>query len=385
MSERYRRARTIALFWENGVLAGGNWFSQTYDRVDPREAAILDAIPEWTTPEDLAARDPGKLLEGDVEKARYELERLAGNGLAVRESAAEQDASAARFEEHWRTWGVGTEIFHSTARDAPYTETDDEAKIAYEQMVEQPGPPPPPVKTYPGAPRIALPRDLPSLDASLEAVLASRRTWRAFTGGEISIRRASKLLLSTFGAIAEADAGEYGHLLFKTSPSGGSRHPTECYVAALAVEGIPPGIYHYDPRHHALEQLSLGDHREDVIAWLANQYWFRGSAMVCFLTAIPSRLWYKYKHGRTYRVLLMDQGHLGQTWALTATALNLGPWQTAAFRDTLVEKALGIDGIEEVAMYALGAGITPIPVLYPAKTIEIWDKAPKKLQFPSHV
>lgn len=378
--ERYRRARTIALFWEEGVLAGGNFVTQSFDRLDPREVQVLDAIADWTSAGDLAARD--RTFEGSEERAAYELERLAGNGLAVRESAAAEEARADRFHAHWREWGTATQIYHATSRDAPYTENADEAKFVYLQMVEQRAPPPPALKRYPGAPRIELPRDLPPLDLSLEAVLASRRTWRSFTGGEVSVRRVSKLLLTAFGVVCEADAGAYGHILFKTSPSGGARSAHEAYVVAHAIEGVPPGVYHYDPRGHALEEVRRGDFREESNDWLVNQYWFRGSALVVFLTAIPSRLWFKYKHGRAYRVLLLDEGHLGQTFVLAATALGLGAWQTAAFKDSAVERALGVDGVEEVALYALGAGVAPIPVVYPQKRIELWEGPPKRIEVP---
>jgi hypothetical protein len=36
--------------------------------------------------------------------------------------------------------------------------------------------------------------------------------------------------------------------------------------------------------------------------------------------------------------------------------LGLGPFQTAAFRDSEVERALGIDGVNEGVLYLLGAG-----------------------------
>ncbi|HVY60386.1 MAG TPA: SagB family peptide dehydrogenase [Planctomycetota bacterium] len=375
--ERYRRAATIAFSFEAGVFAGGNFYTGTYEKLDPRHVAVLDALRDWRTAEELADHP---VFAGDAGFASHALESLVKAGLAVRESDPPEQARA--FAEHWREWGLGTQIYHATSRDAPYTETQPQAQQVYKEMVEQPLPPPPALKSYPDAPRIELPRDLPPLDVSLETVLASRRTWRAFTGGEVALRRLSKLLLVSFGATGRAEAGEYGQLLFKTSPSGGARHPTEAYVVALACEGVPAGLYHYDPAGHALEQLGLGDHRGDVIRWLANQYWFQGSAVVIFTTVVVRRLSFKYKHGRAYRVLLMDQGHLGQTFVLAATALGLGAWQTAAFHDTEVEAALGIDGIEETAVYALGAGITPIPTVYPGKTVELWTGPPKRLELP---
>jgi len=378
LTERYRRSPTIAFAFEGATFGGGNYWTGTFSPLDPRDAWVLATIGDWTTAAEAAARHP--IFEDDVPTAARELDRLARVGLLVR--ASEGDHGAERFAAAWSDWGVGTQIFHATARDAPYTETVEDTQAVYRQIAAQPQAAPPALKAYPDAPRIPLPRDVPSLDASLESVLASRRTWRGFTGGEISIRRLSKLLMATFGVMGEADAGLLGHLLFKTSPSGGARHPAEAYVVALTVEGVAPGIYHYDPKGHALEQLSLGDHREDIVRWLSNQPWFGRASFVVFTTAVVKRLSFKYKHGRSYRILLLDQGHLAQTFVLTATALGLGAFQTAAFKDSEVEKAIGVDGIEETALYAMGAGTTPIPTLYPSKTIAIWDRPPKRLEIP---
>ncbi|MGH3522509.1 MAG: nitroreductase family protein [Mycobacterium sp.] len=76
-----------------------------------------------------------------------------------------------------------------------------------------------------------------------------------------------------------------------------------------------------------------------------------------FLTAVIECASVKYRHPRAYRVILMNAGHLGRTFALTATAVGLGPFQTAAFHDSTAEDLLGIDGITEIPIYLLAVGI----------------------------
>jgi hypothetical protein len=57
----------------------------------------------------------------------------------------------------------------------------------------------------------------------------------------------------------------------------------------------------------------------------------------------------------SYRVSLLNAGHLGQTFALTATAL--GPFQTAAFADSAVTpRNFGLDNIRHTPLYILAAG-----------------------------
>ncbi|HWY72768.1 MAG TPA: nitroreductase family protein, partial [Burkholderiaceae bacterium] len=64
---------------------------------------------------------------------------------------------------------------------------------------------------------------------------------------------------------------------------------------------------------------------------------------------------------RAYRVVLLDAGHLCQTFCLTATRIGLAPFSTAALKDTLIEQDLGIDGISESVLYVAGVGL-PAPI-----------------------
>jgi hypothetical protein len=68
---------------------------------------------------------------------------------------------------------------------------------------------------------------------------------------------------------------------------------------------------------------------------------------------------WKYHLARAYRVVLLDAGHLCQTFCLVATWLGLAPFctATAALKDTLIEKDLGIDGIRESVLYVAGVGL----------------------------
>jgi hypothetical protein len=56
-------------------------------------------------------------------------------------------------------------------------------------------------------------------------------------------------------------------------------------------------------------------------------------------------------------VVLLNAGHLCQTFCLVATWLGLAPFCTAALKDTLIEKDLGIDGIRESVLYVTEVGV----------------------------
>ena len=92
---------------------------------------------------------------------------------------------------------------------------------------------------------------------------------------------------------------------------------------------------------------------------LADQQWYGSAAFVVFLTAVFARTQWKYDYARAYRAVLIEAGHLCQSFCLTATSLGLAPFCTMAFADSKIEKALGIDGISESALYVAGAGMRP--------------------------
>jgi len=148
-------------------------------------------------------------------------------------------------------------------------------------------------------------------------------------------------------------------LAIKTSPSGGSRHSIELYVLALAVKSLRRGLYHYAPDTHALDLISHKASRSSIAHYLPAQFWFKGAAAVVFFAAVyPRELW-RYTHPRAYRAVLIEAGHLCQTFCLTATWLNLAPFCTMALADSRIEKDLRLDGISESVLYAAGVGSRP--------------------------
>lgn len=75
------------------------------------------------------------------------------------------------------------------------------------------------------------------------------------------------------------------------------------------------------------------------------------------MTAVVGRSMWKYKQAQAYRVLQLDAGHLGQTFHLVCTALGLAPFTTAATDEPEIERELGIDGVNELAVYAAAFGM----------------------------
>ena len=166
----------------------------------------------------------------------------------------------------------------------------------------------------------------------------------------------SSLLKATFGVQKWGTVKGQGKVALKTSPSAGARHPIEAYLIANNIEGVAAGVYHYDAAAHRLITISKGMSGRRLKRLLANQDYFAGAAAVVVMTAVFARTMWKYPSSRAYRAILIDAGHLGQTFCLVATALGLAPFCTMAFREADVDPLLKLDGVNESAMYVVGVG-----------------------------
>ncbi len=207
-------------------------------------------------------------------------------------------------------------------------------------------------KEYPGAPRVALPPpELAAARATAETI-ASRRSVRSYSTQPMSSSELSRVLFLTSGISAD----RYGNAR-RTAPSSGALYPIEVYAVVHNVEGIEPGVYHYAYREHALELVRAGDQRGHVVEQGLGQEFLGQCGAVLFLTMILQRMRPKYQD-RSYRYGLLEAGHIGENAYLAAADLGLGACGIGAFMDDQINVMLGVDGVEEAAVYMLAVGHT---------------------------
>jgi SagB-type dehydrogenase family enzyme len=260
--------------------------------------------------------------------------------------------SDADLERAWSAW-LPHGSFHFATKDLPFLKPAQAARLVQRYLAESPQPPF--AKNYKGVPLIKLPAIDDSAD-EFTRVLMARRTHREYSRKSISLYAISKLLYYTWGVTGRIDAPPYGLLFRKTSPSGGARHPCEVYLLAIRVEGLSFGLYHYDCVQHRLERLAAVPAPQKAASYAAGQDFLKAASAVFIMTAIFPRVMWKYRFARAYRVVLLDAGHLCQTFCLLATHFGLAPFCTAALNDSEIEKDLGIDGISESALYLAAVG-----------------------------
>lgn len=341
--QRVRRSRCIVCYWDGGEFVIRNFLRGTEVVASPGVLALLD---ELAVPKALS-QVRARLLPAGATKA---LDSLLAEHILVREGSA-VSRQEDRLEAVWK-WGVDAKHFHYATRDVDYTFDQDEVRQALAEKARR-DPPPPPFKSYESPPQ-----PLPRYESRGQfwATLRKRRTCRSFSKSPIDLDDLSALLGNTFGMLRYFDGAPLDRRLVKTSPSGGARHPIEAYCFIQRVRGMAAGLYHYDVRTHGMTRLRRRVSESEVVRLFAGQSWVADAAVVVVMTAVLPRSMWKYDHSRAYRVVMLDAGHLGQTFHLAATELGFGVFTSAALKDREVEQLLGIDGIEEVVLYGGAVG-----------------------------
>jgi len=122
----------------------------------------------------------------------------------------------------------------------------------------------------------------------------------------------------------------------RCNPSSGNLHPTEGYLVAGPITGLSdrPGVYHYCPEDHCIEQRCAFDD----VRWQRLVAAFPPHTFFAALTSIHWREAWKYGE-RAYRYCQHDVGHAIAAYAFSAAIQG---WQ-----------ALHLDGVGDATLAAL--------------------------------
>jgi SagB-type dehydrogenase family enzyme len=344
-----RRARCLFVYWRDSQLFFHNFARRLTVSGRPVTCEVLDFFDRWRTSQ-AAITHFGDYSQRSVRSA---LNQLVEHGLLILKDSPEA-AQDSRIAKEWSAW-LPQGSFHFSTKDAAYV---DRSNWSFDRLksVLPKTPQPKIFKTVKGAKKtLPLARSFP--DSEFIRVLMARKTHRRFSDRELKLETVSQLLFLVWGVTGYLYSRRFGKLLRKTSPSAGARHPGEVYLMALRVKGLRRGLYHYHPARHCLKIIGTNVTRSKAWLYCARQHFVRNAAALFLMTGVFRRTMWKYHLARAYRVVLLDAGHLGQTFCLVATWLGLAPFCTAALKDTLIEEDLGIDGIRESVLYVAGVGL----------------------------
>jgi len=345
---RVKVAEHATLFYENGAVVWDDYLHHRQFAISETAELLCRKFGTFTEVDDLLA----PLCEEDRAVLHRVLDELVEAGVLIVEGSPEHEAERDLLDA-WSSWGQSARHFHFASRtlaDAKYQGADEHDAALEVKLAEQP--PPTPFRTL-GGDAVALPvlpaqpawGRMPVLD-----VLLTRRTTREFGTDGVSLEQVGELLAVLAGPSPMRSRIGRSGTVFKTSPSGGGRHPVELYAHAGDVGGLTAGWYHYDGLRHALEPVGPAWTPAQIVEAAGDQEWVGDAPLVLAYTAVLERTRWRYDTSRAYRVVQMDVGHLSQTAYLVATAMGLGVGFTAALRDELVERVLGCDAYHEAVL-----------------------------------
>lgn len=115
--------------------------------------------------------------------------------------------------------------------------------------------------------------------------------------------------LSSIGAMLELSMGlsawkEYmgDRWALRCNPSSGNLHPTEAYIVAVNINGLPNGVHHYVSYDHTLEQRCAFIFGDNTFSMLQESSLFIGLSSIFWREA--------WKYGeRAFRYCQLDTGH----------------------------------------------------------------------------
>lgn len=191
---------------------------------------------------------------------------------------------------------------------------------------------------------IKLPTPQYKSTVSVEEALLQRRSIRQYAPGALTLNEVSQLLWAAQGTTKKD--------FFRTAPSAGATYPIDTYLVAGDVEGLPAGIYQYQPQGHRLTPKITGDKRKELSQAAANQPWVLKAPISIVLVSIQERITSRYGP-RSIRYIFMEAGHIGQNVHIQCETLGLGTVMIGAYSDKAAREVIGV---EQEVIYMMPIG-----------------------------
>ncbi|WP_104491084.1 SagB/ThcOx family dehydrogenase [Paracoccus denitrificans] len=212
-------------------------------------------------------------------------------------------------------------------------------------------------RSYPQAPRVVLPATDPG---AVEALAMGRRSTRAFLPEPLPLAALARLMRAGYGLTGPEPFETGGRFLRRSVPSAGGTYPLEIYALVARVEGLAPGIHHYDAQGDAMELLRPGPWQAEAEPMFYTWPFVAEAPVILCLAAIFSRTQKKYGP-RGYRYVLLEAGHAAQNLCLAAAEQGLASLCMGGFRDSRLNALIGLSQPGEGVVYTLAFGRSVAP------------------------
>ncbi len=128
----------------------------------------------------------------------------------------------------------------------------------------------------------------------------------------------------------------------KAVPSGGGRHPTEVFIAVRSINGLSPGIYHYNTLHNSLDLINKDLETTGSI--------LPADPRICACFMIMSNLeraMWRYREPRSWRAILVDAGHMVHALRFVFSAIEIKTKRESAFSQSNIAAAVNVSSDEQ--------------------------------------
>jgi SagB-type dehydrogenase family enzyme len=211
------------------------------------------------------------------------------------------------------------------------------------------------IRDYAGEGVLELP--VPILKGNLADALINRRTQQQLSGAPVSLVTVSTLL--AFGTGTPTGCGlpliVGGPPGRRTYPSGGALYPVEILIDPICVEGLAPGYYRYQVLGHRLVPVSPPQGGAALAQMLVDNR-ISGAGIVFLLWVDFTRPSLGKYGEKSYRLALLEAGHLAQNLLLVAAALGLGTVPVCGFDDDGLAREAGLNYPQQAILYTVSAG-----------------------------
>jgi SagB-type dehydrogenase family enzyme len=203
---------------------------------------------------------------------------------------------------------------------------------------------------------------LPAVDQApsvgLEDAILGRVSSREFDATRpLPLTLLSRLLALSCGFTTQLYAeSQFNIVRRRAQPSAGGKYPIETYPIVLNVEGLHPGVYHYDITDHTLEFLRQGAFQQEMATWTLSQPYMGEASVLFVLAGCAGRIRPRYGE-RGYRYMLLESGHIAQNLYLLSTAYGLGAVANGGFVDAWINRLIGLGDTDQSALYIVAVGV----------------------------
>jgi SagB-type dehydrogenase family enzyme len=196
---------------------------------------------------------------------------------------------------------------------------------------------------------IALPKPGHS-GTTVEQAIISQDEEAHFAQFQVSLSELSNILWAAQGVL-DNESGQ------RASPSQSGLHPMTLYVVPNHVENASCGIYRYVPESNKLELVKEGSYTEDMKKAAYGMQNVADASLVIIQTELPKPVESRYGEEGAERLDYAEAGHISQNIILESGSLGLSAVPIGVFSSEFIDSALGIDGINERAVYLTIVGM----------------------------